>query len=246
MQAIMKKLGVWISSGFPSQCLLCSCTLQSSMLCNSCQYDLPHVYGQNICQQCGLRSDSLSSFCGHCLSHPPAFSRSFIPFAYAYPLDNLIHKFKYRRHLTSGKLLSQLLADYLKHYAQEHDDWVAPDVIIPAPMHWLRRWQRGFNQAEVVGQHIARELEVPLETNIVERIHKTPAQKELTRSERQRNLRRAFKIADKYREKIVGKRIAIIDDVVTTTATVRELSKLLMTAGAADVQVWALARTMEK
>lgn len=246
MQDIIKKLGLFISNSFPSQCLLCSCTLKSSMLCHSCQYDLPHVYGQNICQQCGIRNDSLSNFCGHCLNHPPSFSRSFIPFAYAYPLDNLIHKFKYRRHLTSGKLLSQLLADYLKHYAQEHDDWQAPDVIIPAPMHWLRRWQRGFNQAEVVGQHIARELEVPLATGIIERIHKTPAQKELTRSERQKNLRKAFRISDKYREKIIGKRIAIIDDVVTTTATVRELSKLLMNAGARDVQVWALARTMEK
>lgn len=230
----------------PSQCLLCARTLEGTLLCSSCQYDLPHVYGHSVCRQCGIRNHSHSEFCGHCLHHPPAFSRSFIPFAYAFPLDGLIHKFKYRRHLTSGKLLSQLLADYLIHHAREHDDLLMPDLIVPAPMHWLRRWQRGFNQAEIVGQYVANALELPLETNLIQRIHKTPAQKELTRTDRQRNLRKAFKIPEKKRSKIVGKHVAIIDDVVTTTATVRELSKLLVSAGAKDVQVWALARTMEK
>lgn len=228
----------------PSQCLLCTCTLSTDLLCTNCQYDLPHVYGKNLCQQCGLGCDSLSSFCGHCLSHPPAFSRSYIPFSYEYPLDGLIHKFKYRRHLTSGKLLGQLLADYLKHHAREHHEWCTPDMIIPAPMHWQKRWQRGFNQAEFLGQYVARALAIPLATHIIQRPHKAPPQKELTRAERQHNLRRAFAITQKNRHQITGKNIALIDDVVTTTATVRELSQLLINAGAADVQVWALARTM--
>ena len=230
----------------PSQCLLCACTLNGELLCTGCQFELPHVDDQMVCRQCGIRTHSVSEFCGHCLHHPPAYSRSIIPFAYAYPLDNLIHKFKYRRHLASGKLLSQLLADYLRHHAVQQEDWQLPDLLVPAPMHWLRRWQRGFNQAEIVGQYVAQALEVPFETRMIQRVHKTPAQKELTRSERQRNLRKAFKISENKRGAIAGKRIAIIDDVVTTTATVRELSKLLMNAGAKDVQVWALARTMEK
>lgn len=246
MLAITTKLLRLTHAVLPSQCLLCACTLKGELLCNSCQYDLPHVYGKHICQQCGLNSDSLNNFCGHCLHHPPAFSRSYIPFTYEYPLDGLIHKFKYRRHLTSGKLLGQLLADYLKHYAQEHDDWVAPEVIIPAPMHWLKRWQRGFNQAEILGQHVAHQLGIPLDAGIIQRTHKTPAQKELTRAERQKNLRKAFRISEKNLAKIASKRIAIIDDVVTTTATVRELSRLLINAGAKDVQIWALSRTMER
>jgi ComF family protein len=229
---------------FPSQCLLCACSLKGELLCTNCQYDLPHSYGQLLCRQCGLRIESLSDFCGHCLRHPPAFSRSFIPFAYQHPLDHLIHKFKYRRSLTSGQLLGEMLADYLKHYAQEHEDWLPPDLIIPAPMHWLRRWQRGFNQAEILGQYVACELGIPLITHIIQRDHKIPAQKELSRLERQKNLRKAFSIAEKNHTHIQGKRIALIDDVVTTTATVRELSQLLMKAGAKDVQVWALARTM--
>ncbi len=229
---------------FPSQCLLCACNLNGDLLCTNCQYDLPHTYGQLLCQQCGLRIESLSDFCGHCLRHPPAFSRCFIPFSYDHPLDHLILKFKYRRNLTSGKLLGHMLADYLKHYAQEHCEWQAPDVIIPAPMHWLRRWLRGFNQADILGHYVARELQIPLASHVIKRIHHTSSQKGLSRLDRQNNLRKAFKITESDRAHIQGKRIALIDDVVTTTATVRELSQLLINTGAKDVQVWALARTM--
>jgi len=228
----------------PSKCVLCASTIQTGLLCVGCQIDLPYVSHQNLCKQCGLQTESLSHFCGHCLHQPPAFECSIIPFAYQYPLDGLIHQFKYRRHLTSGKLLGQLLAEHLKHCAQEQDDWCAPELLIPAPMHWLKRWQRGFNQAEFLARYVAHELNIPLATHMVKRTHKTPAQKELTRAERQQNLRKAFAISAKYRTQIHGKRIAIIDDVVTTTATVRALSQLLINAGAKNVQVWALARTM--
>ena len=137
-----------------------------------------------------------------------------------------------------------MLAEHLKHCAHEDDAWRAPDLLIAARMHWLKRWQRGFNQAEFLAQHVALDLAIPLATGIVQRTHKTPAQKELTRAERQQNLRKPFAISEKNRVHINGKRIAIIDDVVTTTATVRELSQLLIKAGAKEVQVWALARTM--
>ncbi len=228
----------------PSTCLLCANTLPNGLLCLGCQLNLPHLSHKNLCRQCGLQIESLSNFCGHCLHQPPAFERSIIPFAYDYPLNGLIHQFKYRRHLTCGKLLGKMLAEHLKHCAQDDSDWRAPDLLIPAPMHWLKRWQRGFNQAEFLAQHVARELDIPLASGIVKRTHKTPAQKELTRAERQQNLRKAFAISEKNHVHIKGKRIAIIDDVVTTTATVRELSQLLIKAGAKEVQVWALARTM--
>lgn len=228
----------------PSQCLLCASQSAGERLCDGCHMDLPYTAHRNLCQQCGLQLESLSHFCGHCLHQPPAFERSLIPFAYEYPLAGLIHHFKYRRHLTSGKLLGELLAAHIHHHAQDHADWRAPDLLIPAPMHWLKRWQRGFNQAEFLARHIAAELAIPLATHIVKRTHKTPPQKELSRAERQLNLRKAFALVEKNRGAIIGKRIALIDDVVTTTATVRELSQLLIQAGAKEVQVWALARTM--
>ncbi len=237
-------LSRFTASIFPSQCLLCARSLKGDLVCVNCQYDLPHCYGLSLCLQCGLRIESLDNLCGHCVKQPPAFSRSYIPFAYEHPIDHLIHKFKYRRNLTSGKLLGQMLVEYLKHHGQEQTDWVSPDLILPAPMHWLRRWQRGFNQAEILAGYVAQELSIPVATRIVKRRYKTPAQKELSRSERQKNLRQAFAISTKDLAQVKGKNIAIVDDVVTTTATVRELSQLLLKAGARDIQVWALARTM--
>lgn len=241
IKTTLQKLG---TSFFPSQCLLCACTLTGDSLCTSCQYDLPHTYGQPLCQQCGICIESLDNFCGHCLRHPPAFNRSFIPFTYQHPIDYLIHKFKYRHNLTCGKLLGRMLADYLKYHAQDHSEWITPDLIIPAPMHWSRRCQRGFNQAEILAQYVAREFNIPLATNLIQRVNRTPSQKELSRIDRQKNLRKAFLIAEKNLATIRNKNIALIDDVVTTTATARELSQLLIKAGAKDVQLWALARTM--
>ncbi len=246
LRTIGKKLSGLGNHLLPTQCLLCGATLKGELLCDGCLYDLPWVQRyEHRCQQCALALESAGNFCGHCLHQPPAFSRSIIPLAYQHPLTPLIHRFKYRGKLTHGKLLGQLLAQHISDCAT-HADWKIPDLLIPTPMHWTRRWQRGFNQAEILGQYLASTTGIPLATQIIRRLHRTPAQKELTRSERQKNLRKAFTISANAQQKIIGKRIALIDDVVTTTATMRELSQLLIKAGAKDVQVWALARTMEK
>lgn len=229
---------------FPSQCLLCACSLQGELVCTNCQYDLPHTYGKLLCKQCGLHVESLSHFCGSCLRHPPAFSRSFMPFSYEYPIDTLIHKFKYRANLTCGKLLAQMLAEAVKHRAQDDAGWEMPDLIIPTPLHWQRLWLRGFNQAEILATEVARELQIPSAPKLIQRKHKTPSQKGLSRNERQKNLQHSFIVKETDLKAIQNKRIALVDDVVTTTATVRELSALLIKHGAKDVQVWALARTM--
>lgn len=228
----------------PSQCLLCACTLQGELICNGCQCDLPYLNQDDVCQQCCLNLSGGASYCGHCLQHPPAFSRSIIPFAYGLPLAPLIHKLKYRRHLTSGRLLGQLLAEYLTQHAQEDPDWQRPDLVIPTPMHWMGRWRRGFNQADILAGAAAKALDIPLATRLVRRLKRTQSQKELTRAERQRNLRQAFSVENKAA--VTGLRVALVDDVVTTTATVREVAQVLIKAGAKDVQVWALARTMDK
>jgi ComF family protein len=246
LQLVGRQLS-WLTQGLlPTQCLLCAVTLKDELLCEGCLYNLPWAQRyEHSCQQCAIALTSAGDFCGHCLHQPPAFSRSIIPFAYQYPLTPLIHSFKYHRKLTQGKLLGELLAQHI-HDCLAQANWQTPDLLIPTPMHWTRRWQRGFNQAEILGQYIARTTGVPMATRIIQRRHRSPAQKELTRRERQKNLRKAFFISPAAQQKIIGKRIALIDDVVTTTATMRELSKLLIAAGAKDVEVWALTRTMEK
>jgi ComF family protein len=231
----------------PTQCLLCGDELAGELLCEGCLYDLPWIQRhENTCPQCALAFEGLDTLCGHCLNNPPAFSASLIPFSYQHPVTPLIHRFKYRATLSHGKLLGQLLAQHIIDCADNRPDWNKPDLIIPVPIHWTRRWQRGFNQTEILARYVASATTIPLATNIIQRCKRTPTQKELTRNQRQKNLTQAFTISSKATQHIRGKKIALLDDVVTTTATVRELSRQLIQAGASDVQVWALARTMEK
>lgn len=229
----------------PTTCLLCGSQLSGELVCLPCSLDLPHLSrAEFTCQQCALPVNSAAGFCGQCLHRPPAFSRSIIPFNYQYPLDFLIHSFKYRRHLACGKALTQMLAEHLQHtYLNSSLVW--PDMIIPVPLHWWRRWQRGFNQSEVIGLGLAQALAIPLHVHFCHRAKRTPSQRGLSRADRQQNLRGAFIMAKKSAGDIQGKTIALLDDVVTTTATARELSKLFMRQGARDVHVWALARTPE-
>src|SRR5690606_38207704 len=130
------------------------------------------------------------------------------------------------------------------HYDEQQS--ALPELVIPVPLHWLRRWQRGFNQAELIGEELARHLRIPLDTRVCQRSKRTPSQKGLSRTERQENLRKAFFIQQKSADKIHGKCVALLDDVVTPTAPARELSKLLVGHGAREVHIWALARTPEK
>ena len=228
----------------PASCPLCGTrVIHGGMICTDCELDLPHLgTGAGLCRQCALPLPQHTDYCGHCLTHPPAFIHCVVPFRYLHPLDVLIHQFKYHRNLTCGRALTQLLAAQIQYQYQE-EDWHWPELIVPVPLHWLRRWRRGFNQAEIIGADLARLFDLPLATHLCRRMANTASQKGLTRSERQQNLRRAFCLQRHASAAVQGKCVAIIDDVVTTTATTRALSRLLLKAGAAEVHVWALART---
>jgi ComF family protein len=197
-----------------------------------------------LCRQCSLPINSHSDYCGQCLRHPPAFALSVIPFGYQYPLDGLIHQFKYRGKLTQGRLLAQALANFVDYYYQELG-LPLPDLLLPTPMHWTRLLVRGFNQTAFLAQELATRLQIPLAESLCRRRKRTPTQQGLSRSRRQKNLRGAFYISPRAQIALRDKRIALLDDVVTTGSTARELSRVLMEAGAAEVHLWALARTPE-
>lgn len=251
-QSLLTRLrrGVGLLQGalLPSPCLLCG-TSESQpqnrqLLCSDCELALPYLTrAEALCQCCALPLAGDSRYCGQCLNYPPAFSRSLIPFAYSYPLDSLIHRFKYRGHLTEGRALTNLLSEHLQACYREEMELSLPDLIIPAPLHWTRRLRRGFNQTEIMGWQLARELGIPLVSRLCRRARRTPAQKSLSRQQRQKNLRWAFELHKGAEERLKGRRLALLDDVVTTTSTARALSSLLIKAGAEEVQLWALART---
>lgn len=252
LRRLLKKLraGALVLQGafLPSPCPLCggSPGQHQQLLCSDCELALPYLTrAEALCQNCALPLTTDSGYCGQCLSYPPAFSRCLIPFAYIYPLDRLIHRYKYRRQLTEGRALTNLLAEHLRACYREENELRLPELIIPVPLHWTRRLARGFNQTEVMGWQLARELQIPIDSRLCKRRRRTLAQRGLSREKRRNNLHSAFELRLGGEALLKGRCIALLDDVVTTGSTARALSALLINAGAEEVQIWALARTPE-
>lgn len=229
----------------PQPCLLCD-QPSPERLCQGCRLQLPYLTRyRHRCTLCALPLGTDSAYCGHCLREPPPFERCRLACSYEFPLDHLIHAFKYQRQLTAGRALSELLIEHLQEERQEATEADWPDCLVPVPMHWSRRLKRGFNQTELLAKDIGRHLDLPVYSRLCRRHQRTRAQQGLTRTARIHNLRNAFELRPRAAEKLTGKRVALVDDVVTTTSTVRALSRLLTSAGATFIEVWALARTPE-
>ena len=232
--------------GVPDACLVCGRELWNERLCGGCQLQLPYLdNARQLCQNCALPLSWASPYCGRCLSAPPAFECCRIPFFYDYPLKRLIQRFKYRGHLAYGRLLAEQMLAYLQNGWHQPTPMGGADWLIPVPMHWSRRLKRGFNQTELLARDLARPLELRVHTGLCRRHLPTQPQEGLSRRERERNLRRAFILCPGAQAQLEGRSVVLLDDVVTTGSTMRELSRLLMDAGASRVEVWALARTPE-
>jgi len=225
----------------PRTCFLCGNTglaHGNSALCLGCNEDLPRLL--NACRQCGLplvdtALPAEQRICGQCLQHAPRFDHCFAPFLYQAPISNLILQFKNHSGMSQGRILSSLFLDSL---SQVHNLEI-PELIVPTPLHWRRQLYRGFNQAAFIAENIALEMHLPL-VHAITRTKFTPKQQNLNRRERIKNFRRVFICNE---EKVKGKIVALVDDVVTTGATVEAMSDSLKKAGAKRVLVWAIART---
>lgn len=225
-------------------CLLCMAgTSNRNSMCNDCQYDLPA--NSTPCYQCALPLASTSTqkklhakerLCGECISSSPPFQKTIAPFVYAYPINSCIHQFKFNGRLYFAKSLSRFLANAIR---QEYASSSLPEALIPIPLHRKRKRQRGFNQSEVIARYLGRSLGIKVNTSCIKKIKETEAQSNLSKLQRKRNLRRAFRLkkAAHYRH------IALIDDVMTTRATTEVIAKLFIDAGVEKVDVWCLART---
>lgn len=220
------------------QCLLCG-DLNPQRICQQCKiYFQPP---QKPCKRCAiplpLSGQHHEPICGECLKTPPSYDHVFTPYVYEQPLAKLIQDFKHKGHEHIGRALADLLCESVKTYFEKNFS-LFPDRIIAVPLHWRRQWQRGFNQAETFASALRDQLGIK-ELTKVKRLNNTDSQKGLNREQRLKNLRGSFSVI----EALGGKNIAIIDDVMTTGATVNTLAKALKHAGAVQVCVIALART---
>jgi ComF family protein len=218
--------------------LLCAEPAEENIpICMACETELPWL--GDHCQTCALPLPGTGLTCGQCLKQPPAFERVAAPWAYSFPLDTLITRFKHSAKWPFGRLLADLLAQYLQHRFDE--DLNRPDALVPVPLAAKRLRQRGFNQAAMLARWLGGHLDIPCDETLLLRTQDTSAQQDLNAEARKKNLRNAFALIPGAQ--IKGRHLALVDDVLTTGATAQALARLLMDAGAARVDVYCLART---
>ncbi len=157
-----------------------------------------------------------------------------MPFRYAYPLDHVVRGLKYRNELACGRVLGELLARSILERAEP-----LPEAIVPVPLARGRYLQRGYNQASELALAIRGLTGVAVKSDVVIRQRETAEQAGLDRKARRRNVTGAFAAVAPLRVR----HVAILDDVVTTGSTVRELAAVLRAAGAEQIEIWAIART---
>ena len=212
------------------QCNLCTLPC-SSWLCEDCFNQLPKLH--RPCQQCGQPGYAPHT-CGHCLVAPPPYDRLWVAYEYRTPVDNMIRAWKDRHqplppfHFELTSIIS----------AYEYD------VIAPIPSHWLRQLKKGHHPTQQLAKAIAHSHPLkPSVKNLLKRHKYTKSQRGLDKQQRQQNLKKAFRVTRPLSVK--GKRILLVDDVITTGATASSAAHTLLSHGALSVSIACLARTPE-
>ena len=234
--SILRNVILNISAGIkqilPAQpCVLCGSMSCDGLWCAACDRAMPYLDAAH-CPSCALPTPA-GEVCGQCLKHPPLFSRTTAVLGYAFPLDKLIQAMKYGEQLA----LAHAFAGKLAHRI---DKTSLPDCIIPMPLHPAKLRERGFNQSQLLAAGIARELGLELLPHACRRIRDTPPQSALPWKERKKNMRDAFRCDSD----LTGKRIALVDDVLTTGASLSALAEAAQKCGAVEISAWVVARAL--
>lgn len=181
------------------------------------------------CPRCGEQA-ALGQLCGACLTHPPAFDATVAAYRYAFPLDRLVQSFKFNANLSLADLFASALAKAAGS--------ARPDTLVALPLAGKRLAERGFNQSALLAESIARRLGINYAAHGLLKVRDTPPQAGLDRQARLKNVRGAFA----SEASLSGKHVALVDDVMTTGATLSEAAKTLKQAGASTVTAWVVAR----
>lgn len=224
----VRSLKLLTNAVFSQQCFACGEESGAGVLCGCCEADLTGR-GALRCPVCGIGQPN-PAVCGACLSKPPPFDATLAALDYAFPLDRLVQALKYGHRLGVSRLFVDLLAEGPVPLA---------DLVLPMPLHVRRLQSRGFNQAAELARPLARLWGLPLMLNGVVRDADTAPQASLPWKARAANIRGAFRVT----ANVVGKRVVVIDDVMTTGATLGELARSLKDAGALSVENRVVART---
>ena len=219
----------------PSQCAVCR-GWDALAVCASCTARFAQPVPR--CKQCALQVPQGVRACGACVLKPPAFDGALAGVDYAHPWSALITQFKFHQALDLAPVFSSLL-----RAAQQRSRSTLPQVLLPVPLSPERLRERGFNQAWELARRLARALNVQADAQLLLRVKDSPHQLALPPEQRAANVRGVFAVEPLRRAELSGRSVAVVDDVMTTSATFAEIAGVLKQAGASRVEAWALART---
>jgi ComF family protein len=223
----------------PPLCLSCDGPVSAQQtLCPACWGQI-HFIADPFCAGCGVPFETpvgSGMLCGSCLTEPPLFKAARAAMLYNDASRKIIISFKHSDRIHPARAL----ASWMHRAGQEF--WAEADFIAPVPLHRGRLFSRRYNQAALLARHVAGLMDKPIFVDALQRTRATPIQGHLKRKERQENVRKAFALNPRYTAKIRGKTAILVDDVLTTGATVNECSRVLLDAGAEAVCVLTLAR----
>ncbi len=230
-----------LNAVLPPRCLRCGADVaEAGTLCSGCWDGLTFLSDPQ-CHRCGVPFETVpaeGALCGACAARPPAFDRARAVFAYDDASRDLILGFKHGDRTDAapglGRWLSRAGGPLIK----------TADVIAPVPLHSWRLVQRRYNQSALLVRTVARHSGVPAAYDLLRRDRATPSQGGLGRGARRRNVANAFSVTPRYRGDLAGRRVLLVDDVLTTGATVESCARGLTRAGAAAVDVLTVARVV--
>ena len=220
----------------PTACPICGININGNkVVCTPCFTQLKLI--KNPCPICGLPNKN-NRRCGKCQIDPPDFTRTFAAFNYSGNIPALIHRMKYRNDQLALHTVANLFVEQLQHRANPS----YPDLIIPVPIHFRRLVYRGFNQSAELAKVVAKNFRCAQNPYMLIKNRHTLPQQSLRLSERRLNTKGVFSVTKNTKNPLLGKTIAIVDDVMTSGETLRELAKVIKAAGATDVSCWVVAR----
>ena len=223
----------------PPRCLVCAeAGCNGHDLCADCITALP--WNRSACPRCGIPTPLAGDVCGRCLKKSSPVARTHAAFRYDFPLDRLLPRFKFHRDLAAGRELAGWMIEALRDALR---DSKPPDALIAVPLHPRRLRQRGYNQALELARPLARAFDLPILQHALHRVRDIVPQAGLNALARRRNPRGAFAVGRDLRDRTnIPKHVVLVDDVMTTGATLYECAKVLQRAGVTRVDVCVMAR----
>ena len=196
------------------------------------------AHPESRCERCAIRLAAGESSCGACLQHPPEFDRALAAVDYGWPWNELLSRFKFRAQPELASMLAERIIA-----AVERQGTAQANLLVPIPLSDQRMGERGYNQSWELARRIGHRLGIAALANGLTRGRDTAHQVGLERAARETNLRHSMWANAHSASKLRGRRVVLIDDVMTTGATAAVATEAIRAAGAQHVQVWVLART---